>query len=158
MPRLLARLGGGGRGFCLWPEPVGGKDEPSLDKTCDPRHAKFRQLTVELDGVRKKSKPLGLGGKTRELLEKRAGRPIGRPPRPLFQPSTAGQPGGAHLILEHPGRCPGLTQGAPLGRRKPGRGPVFGLTRPQKIPFTTLRVLMISELRMPEWPFGDFLR
>jgi hypothetical protein len=35
-------------------------DEASLDKICDPLHAKIGKLTVELDWLRKKSKQLGL--------------------------------------------------------------------------------------------------
>ena len=35
-------------------------DEASLDKLCDPLHAKIGKLTVELDWLRKKSKQLGL--------------------------------------------------------------------------------------------------
>ena len=37
-----------------------GADETSLDKVCDPLHAKIGKLTVELDWLRKKSKQLGL--------------------------------------------------------------------------------------------------
>ena len=37
-----------------------GGDEASLEKVCDPLHAKIGRLTVELDWVRKKSKQLGL--------------------------------------------------------------------------------------------------
>jgi transposase-like protein len=37
-----------------------GVDEASLDKICDPLHAKIGKLTVELDWLRKKSKQLGL--------------------------------------------------------------------------------------------------
>lgn len=35
-------------------------DEASLEKVCDPLHAKIGKLTVELDWLRKKSKQLGL--------------------------------------------------------------------------------------------------
>ena len=37
-----------------------GADEASLEKVCDPLHAKIGKLTVELDWLRKKSKQLGL--------------------------------------------------------------------------------------------------
>ena len=37
-----------------------GVDEASLEKLCDPLHAKIGKLTVELDWLRKKSKQLGL--------------------------------------------------------------------------------------------------
>ena len=37
-----------------------GMNEESLEKVCDPLHAKIGKLTVELDWLRKKSKQLGL--------------------------------------------------------------------------------------------------
>lgn len=37
-----------------------GRVEASLEKVCDPLHAKIGKLTVELDWLRKKSKQLGL--------------------------------------------------------------------------------------------------
>jgi len=37
-----------------------GATEESLEKVCDPLHAKIGKLTVELDWLRKKSKQLGL--------------------------------------------------------------------------------------------------
>ena len=39
---------------------VAGVDEASLDKLCDPLHARIGKLTVKLDWLRKKSKQPGL--------------------------------------------------------------------------------------------------